>query len=109
MDTGSTVRHGRGRPPRPVRATPRRRGWYGCEDRIAWLLRVCRIHGPDEQLAKASAFAATLRGGERGASRAGVRVLRRYEELLGLPAGRLVATADFAYREASAAIGPPPL
>jgi hypothetical protein len=106
-----------------VRATPRRRGWYGCEDRIAWLLRVCRIHGPDERLANASVFAATFRGGswpdrvaasqisrwETAASRAGVRVLRRYEELLGLPAGRLVATADFAYREASAAIGPPPL
>jgi hypothetical protein len=40
---------------------------------------------------------------------AGFGVLRRYEQLLGLPPGRLTAIADWAYRKASALPGPPVL
>ncbi len=113
----------RGRPLRPVRPTPRRPGWYGCEDRVAWLLRVNRLYGDDERLAGVAGFAAAFRGGcrsapvsasqisrwETAAARAGFGVLRRYEELLGLAPHRLVAVADWAYRKASAEIGPPVL
>jgi hypothetical protein len=46
---------------------------------------------------------------ETAAGRAGFHVLRRYEEVLGLPAHRLVAVADWVYRKASDTAGPPAL
>jgi hypothetical protein len=112
-----------GRPPRGVRNTPRRPGWYGCEDRIAWLLRANRLYGEDERLRSATAFTAAFPGGawpesvsasvisrwETAASRADFRVLRRYEQLLGVPTGHLLAVADWIYRKASSRIGPPVL
>src|SRR5215472_1488069 len=92
-----------GRPPRQVRETIRRPGWYGCEQVVAWLLRVNRLYGRDEKLASLRNFAAGFQGGswpdpastsqisrwETAAARAGFGVLRRYEEMLGLPYGRL--------------------
>jgi hypothetical protein len=112
-----------GRPPGAIRRTPRRRGWFGCEDRVAWLIRVNRLYGRDDRLTRANDFAAAFRGGswpepvsasqisrwETAATRAGFRVLRRYEELLGLPSNHLVATADWVYRKASNRIGTPVL
>src|SRR5437868_11236884 len=99
----------RGRPPRQARRTMRRSGWYGCEEIVAWLLRVNRLGGRDEEIARLTNFAAAFQGGcwpgpvsasqisrwETAAARAGFTVLRRYEELLGLPHGRLSAVADW--------------
>ena len=100
-----------------------RPGWYGCEDQIAWLLRANRLFGPDERLTSLTAFAAAFHGGcwarpaspsqvsrwETAAAQAGFGVLRRYEQLLDLPAGDLTAIADWAYRKAARRPGPPAL
>jgi len=74
---------------------------------MGWLLRVNRVLGPDPNLATATRFAAALRASgdgpasparvsqwETGAARVGRRTVRRYETLLGLPAGRLAAIAE---------------
>jgi hypothetical protein len=112
-----------GRPPRQVRVDQHRPGRYGCEDRVAWLLRANRLFGPDERLTSLTRFAAAFRGGcwqgpaspsqvsrwETAAVPAGFAVLRRYEQLLGLPAGQLTAVADWAYRKAARQPGPPAL
>ncbi len=112
-----------GRPPREVRQTIRRPGWYGCEQVVAWLLRVNRLYGRDEKLTSLKRFTAAFQGGswpdpvsasqisrwETAAARAGFNVVRRYEEMLGLPYGRLLAIADWAYRKASDAAGSPVL
>jgi hypothetical protein len=112
-----------GRPPRQVRQTIRRPGWYGCEQVVAWLLRVNRLYGRDEKFTSLKRFTAAFQGGswpdpvsasqisrwETAAARAGFNVVRRYEEMLGLPYGRLVAVADWAYRKASDSAGPPVL
>lgn len=112
-----------GRPLRQIRETLRRPGWYGCEDLIAWLLRVSRRYGRNKQLANMTHFAAAFQGGcwprpvsvsqvsrwETAAVRAGYLVLRRYEELLGLAPNQLVAVADWVYRTASGSAGPPVL
>ena len=104
-----------GRPHRTVRATPRRPGWYGCENRIAWMLRANRLLGPDARLARLASFAevfpdsdwhgpvsaSRISRWETASVRADYRVLRRYEQLLGLPTHRLVATADWVYRVAT--------
>ena len=77
---------------------PRGNGWVGCEDRIAWLLRVNRIYGRDEQLSVGTEFARAYRGGvaqrsvdgtqitrwELARQRVGYTPIRRYEQLLGL-------------------------
>jgi hypothetical protein len=111
------------RPLRGERPAPIRFGRYGCEDAVAWLLRANRLHGHEQRWASMTAFAAAFRGGrwagpvspsqisrwETAAARAGFGVLRRYEQLLGLPPGRLVAVADWAYRKASGRPGPPAL
>ena len=88
-------------------------------DRIAWLLRANRLYGADEKLAVGSRFARAFRGNgypypidraqvsrwERAAQRPGFAVLRRYEELLGMPSHRLVTLADMLYREARGTAG----
>ncbi|HEX4062744.1 MAG TPA: hypothetical protein VHY58_17135 [Streptosporangiaceae bacterium] len=80
----------------------------GVRERIAWLLRVNRLFGSDERWAKASLFAAAFGGGcwpataneskisrwETAALRVPTVAIRRYEELLGLAPGLLVATAE---------------
>ncbi|MBV9380104.1 MAG: hypothetical protein JOY82_11255 [Streptosporangiaceae bacterium] len=102
---------------------PFRAGRYGCEKAIAWLLRANRVYGHDQRWATLTTFAAAFRGGcwprpvspsqisrwETAAAPAGFGVLRRYEELLGLPPGQLVAIADWAYRKASGRPGRPVL
>jgi hypothetical protein len=91
--------------------------------RVAWLLRVNRLYGRDPRWAKGAVFAEAFRGGcwpaevstssvsrwETGATRAGYRAARRYEQLLGLPPGRLTATADNLYRYATPSAGAVPL
>ncbi len=77
-------------------------------ERTAWLLRVNRIFGPDESLARASVFATAFHGGcwpgtaneskvsrwETATLRVPYQAVRRYEELLGLRPGLLTASAD---------------
>jgi hypothetical protein len=112
----------RGRPPTP---TPRRRraGRIGGEDRVAWLLRCNRLLGPDNDMAIGSKFARAFGRSRVGGvvdpsqvtrwelvyHRADYRVLRRYEELLHLPAHTLVTVADTIYRESVGRPGAPPL
>jgi len=112
-----------GRPPRQVQQTTRRSGWNGCEEEVAWLLRVNRLCSRDEKLTVLKNFAAAFQGGcwpdpvsasqisrwETAVVRAGFNVLRRYEELLGLPYGHLFAVADWAHRRASHRPGAPVL
>lgn len=89
-------------------------------NRIAWLLRVNRLFGPEDRFATGSVFAQAFRGSrvdgvdaaqitrwERGTQRAGYVVIRRYEELLGLGSHSLVAVADMAYREIRGGCGRP--
>lgn len=122
MGTSSLPRAG-GRPPGPIHHTPRGPGWHGCEDEIAWLLRVNRLHGADNRLANGKAFAAAFRGRdwptptsasqisrwETATTKAGFGVLRRYEQVLGLPDRQLIAAADWTYRKAVAHPGSPVL
>jgi hypothetical protein len=77
-------------------------------ERIAWMLRVNRVFGSSERLARASSFATAFSGGcwpgtaseskvsrwETAAVRVPYQAMRRYEELLGLFPGLLTATAD---------------
>lgn len=77
-------------------------------ERIAWLLRVNRIFGPDDDFVRASVFARAFPGGcwpgtaneskisrwETAALRVPHQAVRRYEELLGLRPGRIAAAAD---------------
>ncbi len=119
------VDHGgrRGRPYRGPRQVAGRPGWSEQQDRVAWLLRVNRLYGPAEQWQRGASFAAAFQGGcfpERASvyqisrwETAGVRVpyraVRRYEEMLQLPANHLVALIDVIYRYSAPALGSAPL
>jgi hypothetical protein len=96
----------RGRPQRlPEEPHPLNSGVIGCDQRIAWLLTVARVLGPDPELARREGFIAALR--ERGlpvdASRVSrwesglqplpSRVAATYESVLGLTEGSLVSVA----------------
>jgi hypothetical protein len=97
----------RGRPFLPAAA-----GTQAKAGRIAWLLRVNRLLGENEEWLRTSTFAAAFPGGshpggasestvsrwETGAGRATFHTVRRYEELLGLPTGTLVAPVDSLHR-----------
>jgi len=110
---------GRGRRPEPGPTAAPARG-HG-EAVLAWLLRVNRIYGPDEQFAVASRFVRAFAGGSRGLpasesqisrwERAGSALppgaVRRYEQLLDLGDGRITAVAHMVYREAAGRVGPP--
>jgi hypothetical protein len=88
--------------------------------RAAWLLRVSRLLARDEQFAKGTVFAAAFAGGcwrgavsesrisrwETALTRIPHLAVRRYEELLDLPANSLVSTIDTIYRYASGHGGP---
>jgi hypothetical protein len=88
---------------------------------VAWLLRVNRIYGPDEQFAVASRFTKALASGPRGLSVSESQVSRweraaaalppgavhRYEQLLDLADGRIMAMAHTVYRESAGRVGPP--
>ena len=87
--------------------------------RIAWLLRSNRLYGPQEAWVRAGAFVRDFPGGswtthasefqvsrwETAAGRAPYQAIRRYEEMLGLRRGVLVAAADNAYRSVSGTAG----
>ncbi|WP_459974776.1 hypothetical protein, partial [Nocardioides pyridinolyticus] len=96
----------RGRPQRlPDDPHPLPTGVVGCEQRIAWLLTVARVLGPDPDLARRDGFIAALRarGVPADASRVSrwesglqplpTRVASTYEDVLGLTEGSLVAVA----------------
>src|SRR5437762_1333015 len=98
----------RGRPSRLGPPGGNGAGRAGFDERVGWLLRINRLLGADESLGKATRFAEALRSGEgpaspaqisrweTGASRVDYRTVRRYEQVLGLPAHGLVAMADLA-------------
>ncbi len=110
----------RGRPSRLGYPSPEQRGRYGFDERVAWLLRINRLLGADEDFATATRFAAALRsaGGsgpaspaqisrwETGTARVDYRIVRRYEQLLGLPDNGLVAMVDLAGRRRGGGSGP---
>ncbi len=115
-DVSHAVRSASGRPRRSPRPStdpgdPQRR--------IAWLLRTNRLYGPAEAWVRAGAFVRDFPGGswtshasefqvsrwETAAGRAPYQAIRRYEELLGLRRGALVAAADNAYRSVSGTAG----
>ncbi|MFE9959195.1 hypothetical protein [Micromonospora sp. NPDC005299] len=114
---------GRGRPYRSPRAVPARAGWSPQQHRFGWLLRVNRLYSPEERWRRESAFAADFQGGcwpERTSvyqisrwETAKVRVpylaVRRYEELLQVPAHRLVVLIDTICRYSAAIPGAAPL
>jgi hypothetical protein len=109
----------RGRPFLPTGAFA---GAQGPTGRIAWLLRVNRLLGENEEWLRTSTFAAAMRGGpdptsvsesavsrwETGAARVTFRTIRRYEELLGLPSGTLVAAVDAQFRYSAPSGRPAP-
>lgn len=97
----------RGRPQRlPEDPHSLASGVVGCSQRIAWLVTVARVLGPDPELARREGFIAALR--ERGVPADASRVSRwesgtqalpnqviaTYEQVLGLPTGVLTAVAD---------------
>lgn len=112
MGSGSRLTGRRGRPPRSPRQTPVRPGWPPHQDRAAWLLRVNRLHGQEEDWAAATGFADAFQGGcwqertsvyrisrwETAAVRVPFLAVRRYEQLLDLPDGSLTALLDTIYR-----------
>jgi hypothetical protein len=83
--------------------------------RIAWLLRVSRLYGTATDLTRGGAFAAAFPGGchpgsvseskisrwENGRTPVPRPAIQRYEQLLGLPPGMLVSTADLITRHFS--------
>jgi hypothetical protein len=87
----------------------------GATARVAWLLRVNRLLGQNEEWVRTSTFAAAFKGGthptsasestvsrwETGVARATFTAIRRYEELLELPSGTVIAPADALYRYAA--------
>jgi hypothetical protein len=90
-------------------------GAQGTAGRIAWLLRVNRLLGENEEWLRTSTFAAAVGGGrhpvtasestvsrwETGGARVTFHTVCRYEELLELTPGTLVAPVDALHRYAS--------
>ncbi|SCG77449.1 XRE family transcriptional regulator [Micromonospora inositola] len=123
MDAQSGSGGRRGRPYRPPRPTPARAGWSEQQHRVGWLLRVNRLYSGDERWQRESEFAADFHGGcwpertsvyrisrwETAAVRVPYLAVRRYEELLQLPAHRLVVLIDTVYRYSAAVSGAAPL
>ncbi|PSK67196.1 hypothetical protein B0E53_00830 [Micromonospora sp. MH33] len=113
----------RGRPHHVGRPTAARSGWPTQQDRVAWLLRVNRLYGRNEQWLRGDAFAGAFQGGcwpektspcrisrwETAIVRVPYLAVRRYEELLQLPANSLVALLDVIYRYSATAICSAPL
>src|ERR1700730_16729370 len=122
IDTESAdARTPRGRPYRQMGAST---SIQGTSVRVAWLLRVNRLLGPNGDWTRTATFAAAFRGGcyprgvsestvsrwETGAGRATFLTLRRDEELPGVTRGLLVAAPDTIYRYTRrGTVGPPTL
>lgn len=97
----------RGRPQRlPEDPHTLSSGKVGCDQRIAWLLTVTRVLGPDPDLARRDGFIAALKARgipvdasrvsrwESGLQSLPAAVTSTYESVLGLPEGSLVAVAN---------------
>lgn len=100
-----------GRPPRYDRHQVDAYGKVTSRARVAWLLRVVRIHGPRPEYRKLTKFAAALKAAgidgaspstisriETGSIAATFEVVRGYEELLGMPAYSMVSILDTTFR-----------
>ncbi|MFI7491948.1 hypothetical protein ACIBXA_26565 [Micromonospora echinaurantiaca] len=112
----------RGRPPASPRQPTARPGWPPHQDRAAWLLRVNRLYGK-RNWTSATAFAQAFQGGcwpertsvyrisrwETAAVRVPHLAVRRYEQLLDLPDGHLVALIDTIYRYFAPVVSATPL
>lgn len=96
----------RGRPQRlPDDPHPLSSGVVGCDQRIAWLVTVSRVLGPDPELSRRDGFIAALREEdipvdasrvsrwESGLQPLPSRVVATYERVLGLSEGSLVSVA----------------
>ncbi len=106
---------------RPNKITDDADGRFASRPRIAWLLRMSRLYGRDPELAVARrcviAFAARhgpvtpsqISRWENGVLPVPYRVIRAYEDLLGLPAGHLTAAVDTLHQVRSVRPGPPRL
>ena len=110
MTDGGTPTDGagrrRGRPQRlPEDPHALSSGAVGCDQRVAWLLTVSRVLGPDPVLARRDGFIATLKKRgvlvdtsrvsrwESGLQALPAKVVATYESALGLTEGSLVAVA----------------
>ncbi|WP_155992393.1 hypothetical protein [Nocardioides sp. URHA0032] len=107
VETTSPPSRRRGRPQRlPEDPHPLSSGIVGCDQRVAWLLTVARVLGPDPDLARRDGFIAALKEHgipvdasrvsrwESGLQPLPSRVAATYEEVLGLTEGSLVAVAS---------------
>ncbi|MDU0292685.1 helix-turn-helix transcriptional regulator [Saccharothrix longispora] len=96
-------------------------GRFACRTRIAWLLRTSRLYGHDPDLAVARHCVTALSTHlgpvtpsrisrwENGVQPVPYPVIRSYEEVLGLPAGRLSAAVDTVHQVRSVRPGAPRL
>jgi hypothetical protein len=98
----------RGRPQLSAHEAAARSSTARLRTRIAWLLRVNRLYGGERTWSRAAAFAAAFAGGSHPSTVSQSKVsrwetaavsvpptaVRRYEELLTLPAGSLSSTVD---------------
>jgi hypothetical protein len=96
-------------------------GRFASRTRIAWLLRVNRLYGRDPDLAVARRCVTALSAHhgpvtpsqisrwENGAQPVPYRVIRAYEDLLGLPTGHLSAAVDTVHQVRSVRPGAPKL
>lgn len=90
------------------------------KSRIAWMLRINRLYGADETWTSGEVFSAAFAGGchpeavseskisrwETGLTDVPQKAVRRYEQILGLPAWSLVSTADIIGRYLSPSVSP---
>ncbi|MBF5032429.1 MULTISPECIES: hypothetical protein [unclassified Micromonospora] len=110
---------GRGRPYRSPRRTPQ--GTF--QHRVGWLLRVNRLYGPEARWQREAGFAADFQGGcwrehtsvyrisrwETAKVRVPHLAVRRYEELLQVPAHQLTVLIDAISRYFAASPGDAPM
>lgn len=107
VETTSPPGRRRGRPQRlPDDPHTLASGVVGCDQRVAWLLTVARVLGPDPDLARRDGFIAALKDHgvpvdasrvsrwESGLQTLPSRVVATYEEVLGLTEGSLVSVAS---------------
>lgn len=110
----------RGRPQRPAREPSDDSSAGRLRSRIAWMLRVNRLYGTNPAWVSGAEFAATFQGGchphevseskisrwETGIVHVPHHAVRRYEQLLCLPASSLSSTIDVLSRYMSPLVAP---
>lgn len=91
-------------------------GLVGCDQRIAWLLTVCRVLGPDPDLARREGFidalkkrglpvdASRISRWESGMQTLPNQVIATYEQVLGLPEAALTSVTDGLLRNFGSAV-----